>query len=86
MEGAAIGPVCSNPGHERSPPHGTRTLSFPRIEDAERAGADPPYDYPDYVGTRLRHPKQPLVIVPHTLSEATGPVYGEGRSASSTTT
>ena len=40
---------------------------------------DPPYDYPDYVGTRLRHPKQPLVILPHTLSELTGPAYGDGR-------
>jgi protocatechuate 3,4-dioxygenase, beta subunit len=39
---------------------------------------DPPYDYPDYVSTRLRHPKQPLVILPHTLTELTGPVYGEG--------
>src|ERR671934_2125906 len=38
----------------------------------------PPYDWPDYVGTRLRHPKQPLVIVPHTLTELTGPAYGEG--------
>ena len=39
---------------------------------------DPPYDWPDYVGTRLRHPKQPLVIVPHTLTELTGPAYGNG--------
>ena len=38
--------------------------------------ADPPSLYPDYVGTRLRAPKQPLVIMPHTLSELTGPVYG----------
>ena len=43
-----------------------------------RAGtaADPPYLYPDYVGTRTRSPKQPLVIIPQTLSEITGPVYG----------
>ena len=56
-----------------------RHSSFPRIDDAERDGVDPPYDFPDYVGTRLRHPKQPLVIVPHTLSEATWLVYGEGQ-------
>jgi len=31
------------------------------------------------VGTRLRAPKDPLVVLPHTLSELTGPVYGEGR-------
>jgi protocatechuate 3,4-dioxygenase, beta subunit len=43
-----------------------------------RAGndADPPYLSPDYVGTRTRSPKQPLVIIPQTLSEITGPVYG----------
>ena len=45
---------------------------------AVEAEPDPPYDWPDYVGTRLRHPKQPLVIVPHTLTELTGPAYGEG--------
>ncbi len=38
---------------------------------------DPPYLYPDYVGTRLRSPKEPLVVIPHTLTELTGPVYGE---------
>ena len=38
--------------------------------------ADPPSFFPDYVGTRLRAPKQPLVIMPHTMSELTGPIYG----------
>jgi protocatechuate 3,4-dioxygenase, beta subunit len=38
--------------------------------------ADPPSLYPDYAGTRLRAPSQPLVLIPHTLSELTGPVYG----------
>jgi protocatechuate 3,4-dioxygenase beta subunit len=37
---------------------------------------DPPYLAPDYVGTRLRAPKRPLIPLPHTLSEVTGPVYG----------
>ena len=43
-----------------------------------RAGdaADPPYLSPDYVGTRVRSPKRPLIIIPQTLSEITGPVYG----------
>ncbi len=36
----------------------------------------PPYLYPDYVATRLRAPKQPLVILPRTLSDTTGPAYG----------
>jgi protocatechuate 3,4-dioxygenase, beta subunit len=39
----------------------------------------PPYLYPDYKATRLRAPEKPLVILPHTLSEVTGPVYGHGR-------
>jgi len=38
---------------------------------------DPPYLYPDYVATRLRAPKRPLVILPHTLSELTGPAFGQ---------
>jgi protocatechuate 3,4-dioxygenase beta subunit len=50
---------------------------FPEVVDVDRGGADPPYDYPDYVGTRLRGPKEPLVIIPATLSELTGPAYGE---------
>ena len=39
-------------------------------------GVDPPYLYPDYGSTRLRAPSEPLVVVAHTLSELTGPVYG----------
>ena len=52
-------------------------IGFATVVDAELDGVDPPYDYPDYVGTRLRHPKEPLVVLPHTLSELTGPVYGD---------
>ena len=56
---------------------GPRHSSFARVRDEDVLGVDPPYDYPDYVGTRLRHPKEPLVLLPHTLSELTGPVYGD---------
>lgn len=38
----------------------------------------PPNDSPEYRSTALRHPKQPLVIIPATLSERTGPVYPYG--------
>ena len=38
----------------------------------------PPYLYPDYVSTRLRAPKKPLIILPRTLSDTTGPAYGRG--------
>jgi protocatechuate 3,4-dioxygenase, beta subunit len=39
----------------------------------------PPNDFPDYRSTELRHPKEPLVIIPETLSELTGPAYPYGR-------
>ncbi len=51
--------------------------SFATIVDVGRGGPDPPFDFPDYVGTRLRAPKEPLVIIPSTLTELTGPAYGE---------
>ena len=36
----------------------------------------PPYLYPDYKSTGLRAPTKPLMQLKHTLSELTGPVYG----------
>ena len=48
------------------------------IGDEERPGFDPPYDFPEYRSTALRAPKNPLLILPHTLSETTGPAFGEG--------
>jgi protocatechuate 3,4-dioxygenase, beta subunit len=39
-------------------------------------GPHPPYLYPDYRSTQARAPKRPLLLLPHTLSELTGPVYG----------
>jgi protocatechuate 3,4-dioxygenase beta subunit len=56
---------------------GLRHSSLVRVRDEDVLGVDPPYDHRDYVGTRLRHPKQPLVLLPHTLSERTAPVYGD---------
>ena len=47
------------------------------VDDATRAGVDPPNDHPEYVATRLRAPKQPLVILPSTETELTGPAFGE---------
>lgn len=42
-------------------------------------GVHPPNDSPAYRSTALRHPREPLVIIPHTLSELTGPAYPYGR-------
>jgi protocatechuate 3,4-dioxygenase beta subunit len=36
----------------------------------------PPYLYPAYRSTTRRAPTKPLIVLPHTLSEITGPVYG----------
>jgi protocatechuate 3,4-dioxygenase beta subunit len=48
------------------------------ITDGRYGGdVDPPYLEPDYVGTRLRAPKDPLIVLPHTLTELTAPVFGE---------
>ena len=56
---------------------GLRHSSLSRVRDEDVLGVDPPYDHPEYVGTRLRHPKHPLVLLPDTLSERTAPVYGD---------
>jgi protocatechuate 3,4-dioxygenase, beta subunit len=41
-----------------------------------RPRTQPAYDFPPYASTAKRHPTRPLVIVPQTLSEITGPVFG----------
>jgi len=39
-------------------------------------GSQPPAPYEGYKSTLKRSPTQPLILLPHTLSEITGPVYG----------
>lgn len=39
-------------------------------------GTHPSNDFAGYGSTALRHPKQPAVAIPQTLSEITGPVQG----------
>ena len=53
---------------------------MPRSETTDRdygAAVDPPYLYPDYVGTRLRSPKDPLVVRAARPHGATAPAFGE---------
>jgi protocatechuate 3,4-dioxygenase beta subunit len=45
------------------------------------AETQPPYLYEPYRSTVLRAPRQPLILLPHTLSEITGPVYGHSEVA-----
>lgn len=37
---------------------------------------DPPHLHPAYASTRARAPREPLIIIPQTLSELSGPVFG----------
>jgi protocatechuate 3,4-dioxygenase beta subunit len=41
-------------------------------------GTQPDYLFPPYASTVKRAPSQPLVVLPHTLSELTAPVFGYG--------
>jgi protocatechuate 3,4-dioxygenase beta subunit len=43
------------------------------------SGVNPPLGYAEYRSTALRAPRQPLVMLPHRLTEITGPLLGEGR-------
>lgn len=43
------------------------------------AGSQPDYLYPPYASTVKRSPSQPLVLLPQSLSELTGPVFGHDR-------
>lgn len=36
----------------------------------------PSYLHPQYVSSRKRSPTRPLILLPHTLSEVTGPLFG----------
>jgi hypothetical protein len=47
------------------------------IDDGARSHEQPPYDSPGYRSTELRAPRRPLVLLPPTLSERTGPTFGE---------
>ena len=51
------------------------TFVLPRYAD-DTAG-QPSLDHPDYRSTALRHPTQPLVVLPQRLTEVTGPLLGE---------
>lgn len=39
-------------------------------------GTQPEYRYDPYVSTQKRAPSKPLILLPQTLSEVTGPVFG----------
>jgi protocatechuate 3,4-dioxygenase beta subunit len=53
------------------------TLQLPTYR--REPGVHPPLASPDYRSTSLRAPAQPLVVLPHALTEITGPVFGQER-------
>lgn len=59
--------VQSRSGNPKRP-----VASFRRHEPETQ----PDYLHPAYRATRLRAPSQPLILLPQTLSEVTGPVFG----------
>jgi len=44
----------------------------------EAPGTQPNHLHPPYVSSILRAPMRPLIVVPQTLSELSGPVFGQG--------
>ena len=46
----------------------------------EGEGIHPPLDSPGYKSTRLRHPKQPLIYLPQSITELTGPALGSAET------
>jgi protocatechuate 3,4-dioxygenase beta subunit len=52
-----------------------------RTRDGADGTVDPPYLYPDYRSTRLRAPLRPLIMLPESMHDPSGPVYGDGRPA-----
>lgn len=58
-----------------SRPEKTRLAQLPAYR-RPAPGTQPEYRHPAYASTGKRAPTRPLVLLPHTLSEVTGPVYG----------
>lgn len=54
-------------------------MSQPRPYLREQTEGQPNHLYPDYKSTVKRSPSQPLLVIPHSISEVTGPVYGHSR-------
>jgi protocatechuate 3,4-dioxygenase beta subunit len=54
-----------------------------RVADGADGTVNPPYLYPNYRSTRLRSPVRPLVMLPESMHDPSGPVYGDGPLAES---
>ncbi len=54
-------------------------MSVPQPYRRPAAGSQPDYLYPGYASTVQRTPSKPLILLPQSLSEMTGPVFGHER-------
>ena len=52
--------------------------SIQRVADGADGAVHPPYSSPDYRSSRLRAPLEPLIMLPESMHDPSGPVYGEG--------
>jgi len=52
-------------------------MTKPVAYNRETSESQPPHHIPDYASTAERSPRKPLVVLPHSLSEITGPLYGQ---------
>lgn len=51
--------------------------SRPPLAEYDMRLLDPPYDVPGYRSTALRAPSRPLLVLPPSEADITGPVFGE---------
>ena len=61
--------------HDLPTPEPSRARRSPGYRKPDR-GTQPDYCYPPYASTVKRSPSQPLVLLPTSLSEVTGPLFG----------
>jgi protocatechuate 3,4-dioxygenase, beta subunit len=54
------------------------TPAVRRVADGAEGSVHPPYLHPDYLATRLRAPLRPLILLPDSMHDPSGPVYGDG--------
>jgi protocatechuate 3,4-dioxygenase beta subunit len=55
---------------------GAERLTRPPGYRSDDPEIHPPLDFPTYRSTEFRHPTRPLVLLPQSLTERTGPVFG----------
>ncbi len=69
--------VSRAPAAARAAAHGGTpgALALPAYQRPD--GVHPPLDFGGYHSAALRHPRRPLVLLPHLLTEVTGPLLGE---------